>query len=138
MVYENIPLSIVAFHFIPAVSERFVDVTSYPGKGKHANHKRRFKRTLLILRRDSMRIVHSANIVQPRPGVLSLSRCSRAREEVRFLLAQRAVRTSTSKSSSRALHRFGEIFRETCLCSRRVKWKGGSQKDRVTPEREMG
>lgn len=61
----------------------------------------------------------------------------RGRSCVSCLLSAQFELTSSSGILRRALHRFDKISRATRPCLRRVKWKGGSQKDRVTG-REMG
>lgn len=111
------------------------------GKGKHANHKRRFKKTAPILRRDSTRIVHSANIVQPRPVMFSFSDSQSSRgKKLCFLLAQRAIRTSsfTREFVGALQSRRGAKSSEKFVSRlQRVKWKRESRKDRVTGQ-EMG
>lgn len=99
-----------AFLLIPTASSSLPGRRDFlSGKGKHADHKRRFRKTPpspsspSVLRCGSMRIVHSANIAQPRPVVLPFTDVPEVRaswKKLCFLLAQRAVRTCVFFRSS--------------------------------------
>lgn len=93
------------------------------GKEKHADHKRRFKKTSWLDANCTFS-KHRATTPRHAPEVRA------SWKKLCFLLAQ--FELTSSSGVLRALRHFDGISRETRPCLRRVKWKGGSQKDRVT------
>lgn len=119
------PFCRVAFLLIPAESSSLSRRRDFlSGKGKHANHKRRFRKTppppVSPMWFDANCTFSKQRATTPRRAPTFLKFARRGRSYVSCLLSAQFELTSSSGVLRRALHRFDEISRETrpCLCSK--------------------